>query len=40
MDADKDKMKGEEPVEEMQRVRITLRGREVKPLEDACSQIV
>ena len=40
MDADKDKIKGEEIAEEIQRIRMTLRGREVKPLEDACSQII
>ena len=40
MDADKDKIKGEEIAEEIQRIRMTLRGREVKPLEEACSQIV
>ena len=37
MDADKDKMKGEEIQEEIQRIRMTLRGREVKPLEEACT---
>ena len=40
MDADKDKMKGEEIAEEIQRIRMTLRGREVRPLEDACTQII
>ena len=32
--------KGEDQAEEVQRIRMTLRGREVKPLEDACSKIV
>ena len=40
MDAEKDKIKGEEITEEIQRIRMTLRGRAVKPLEDACSQII
>ena len=39
MDQDK-KTKGEELQEENQRIRITLKGREVKPLEQACSKIV
>merc|ERR1711943_88655 len=37
---DKEKTKGEENFEEIQRIRITLKGREVKPLEHACSEIV
>lgn len=40
MDADKDKTKGEEHQEEIQRIRMTLRGKEVKPLEHACSEII
>ena len=40
MDADKEKTKGDEVQEEIQRIRMTLRGREVKPLEAACSEIV
>merc|ERR1712110_1308282 len=39
MDQDK-KTKGEEIQEDNQRIRITLKGREVKPLEQACSKIV
>ena len=37
---DKEKKGEEERVEEVQRIRMTLRGREVKPLEVACSEIV
>ena len=37
---DTDKKKDQEVVEEVQRIRMTLRGREVKPLESACSEIV
>ena len=41
MDAEKDnKNKGEEIQEEIHRIRMTLRGRETKPLEHACSEIV
>ena len=40
MDTEKDKTKGEEIQEEIQRIRMTLRGREVTPLEHACSEIV
>ena len=40
MDAEKDKTKGEEIKEEIQKIRMTLRGREVKALEAACAQIV
>ena len=40
MEAEKDKTKGEEIAEEIQRIRMTLRGRECKPLEEACSQII
>merc|ERR1712195_265514 len=32
--------KGEEIHEEIQRIRITLKGREVKPLEWACTKII
>lgn len=32
--------KGGEDQEEIQRIRMTLRGREVKPLEYACDKIV
>merc|ERR1711968_361768 len=39
MDQDK-KTKGEEIQEDNQRIRITLKGREVKPLEQACGKIV
>merc|ERR1712151_875873 len=38
-DQDK-KTKGEEIQEDNQKIRITLKGREVKPLEQACSRIV
>ena len=37
---DKEKTKGEEVHEEIQRIRMTLRSKEVKPLEAACSEIV
>merc|ERR1712167_251640 len=37
---DKEKTKGEEHFEEIQRIRMTLKGREVKALEHACSEIV
>merc|ERR1711898_65418 len=37
---DKEKTKGEEQFEEIQRIRMTLKGREVKALEHACSEIV
>ena len=40
MDGDKEKTKGEEVHEEIQRIRMTLRSKEVKPLEAACSEIV
>ena len=40
MDAEKDKIKGEEITEEIQRIRLTLRGRETKPLEETCTQII
>ncbi len=40
MDAEKDKTKGEEITEEIQRIRMTLRGRETKPLEHACAEII
>ena len=39
MDGDK-KTQGEENFEEIQRIRMTLKGRETKPLEWACSEIV
>ena len=37
---EKEKTKGDEQFEEIQRIRMTLKGREVKPLEHACSEIV
>ena len=37
---DKEKTKGEDTFEEIQRIRMTLKGREVKALEHACSEIV
>jgi small subunit ribosomal protein S20e len=37
---DKEKTKGEEYNEEIQRIRMTLKGRETKALEYACSEIV
>ena len=40
MDVEKDKIKGEEIAEDIQRIRMTLRGKEVKPLEEACSLII
>ncbi len=40
MDVEKDKTAKEEVQEEIQRIRMTLRGREVKPLEQACSEII
>ncbi len=40
MEGDKDKTKGEEVHEEIQRIRMTLRGRQVRPLEHACSEII
>ena len=40
MDAEKDKTNKEEVQEAIQRIRMTLRGREVKPLEHACSEII
>ena len=40
MDADKEKTKGEETYEEIQRIRMTLKGRQVKPLESACNEII
>ena len=40
MAEEKDPKKGEEIQEEVQRIRMTLRGREVKPLEAACTEIV
>jgi small subunit ribosomal protein S20e len=39
-DLDKDKTKGEENQEVIQRIRMTLRGRETKPLEHACAEII
>ena len=38
--ADKDMKKEVEVHEEINKIRMTLRGREVKPLEHACSEIV
>uniref|UniRef100_A0A7S3W3X2 Small ribosomal subunit protein uS10 n=1 Tax=Strombidinopsis acuminata TaxID=141414 RepID=A0A7S3W3X2_9SPIT len=40
MEPEKDKTKGDEVQEEIQRIRMTLRAKEVKSLEDACTQIV
>ncbi|CDW80788.1 ribosomal protein s20 [Stylonychia lemnae] len=40
VDAEKDKTKGEEIQEEIQRIRMTLRSKETKPLEAACAEIV
>ena len=40
MDGEKDKTKGEEVQEEIQRIRMTLRSRNVKPLEAACTEII
>ena len=40
VDAEKDKTKGEEIHEEIQRIRMTLRSKEVKALESACAEIV
>jgi len=36
----KDKTKGEEVHEDVHKIRMTLRGREIKPLEHACSEII
>ncbi len=36
---DKDK-KGDEIHEEIQRIRMTLRSKEIRPLENACAEIV
>ena len=38
--ADKDMKKEQEVHEDIHKIRMTLRGREVKPLEHACSEIV
>merc|ERR1712098_853512 len=38
--SDKDKTKGEDFNEELQRIRMTLKGRDVKALEYACTEIV
>ena len=40
MEGDKDKTKGEEVHEEIQKIRMTLRGREIRPLEHACGEII
>merc|ERR1739838_1062826 len=37
---DKDTKKGEETHEEIKRMRLTLKSREVKPLEHACAEII
>jgi small subunit ribosomal protein S20e len=37
---DKDKTKGEETYEEIKRMRLTLKGRDVGPLEQACAEII
>ena len=39
-DFDKEKTKGEEVHEEIQRIRMTLRSRDTKSLENACAEIV
>jgi len=39
-DLDKDKTKGEENQEVIQRIRMTLRSKEIKPLEHACAEII
>ena len=36
----KDKTKGEEVHEDIHKIRMTLRGREIKPLEHACAEII
>ena len=36
----KDKTKGEEVQEQEHKIRMTLRGREIKPLESACTEII
>merc|ERR1712167_348520 len=40
MDTDKEKKDAVEQYEDVQRIRITLKGREVKPLEWACNKII
>merc|ERR1711934_773124 len=40
MDTDKEKKDAVEQYEDIQRIRMTLKGRETKPLEWACSEIV
>jgi len=40
VDIEKEKIKGEEVHEEIQRIRMTLRSREIKSLESACAEIV
>ena len=37
---DKEKTKGGETFEEKKRIRLTLKSREVKPLEQACAELV
>jgi small subunit ribosomal protein S20e len=37
---DKDTKKGGETLEEIKRMRLTLKSREVKPLEHACAEII
>merc|ERR1712159_552549 len=37
---DKEKTKGEETLEEIKRMRLTLKSKETKPLEHACSEII
>eukprot|EP00831_Metopus_contortus_P078598 TRINITY_DN763_c0_g1_i12.p2 TRINITY_DN763_c0_g1~~TRINITY_DN763_c0_g1_i12.p2 ORF type:complete len:126 (-),score=20.47 TRINITY_DN763_c0_g1_i12:32-409(-) len=37
---DKDKTKGEETQEELSKIRLTLSAKEIKSLEDVCSQII
>jgi small subunit ribosomal protein S20e len=39
-DIEKDKRKGEEIHEEIQKIRMTLRSRETRSLESACSEII
>merc|ERR1711871_818718 len=40
MDTDKEKKDAVEQYEDVQRIRMTLKGREVKPLEWACNEIL
>ena len=40
MDGDKKDKDGGEVQEEIQRIRMTLRAKEVKPLESTCAEII